>query len=180
MKYLTVFFLSLFAKANQPSFYMDAYGNKIVPCSIPIVLDTSQSNELTKKSVEYAAKKWNDSINKTLFVIGNSRNKVINTTNWKRYRNEQAITSSDFRGNCLTSSTITINNEDFIYYTGSSYKNEYNLDALMIHELGHVLGLDHDENKMSVMYEHLDKREDRITIQQIDINKIKPEYNKGN
>jgi len=49
---------------------------------------------------------------------------------------------------------------------------------IMVHEIGHVLGLSHDENQSSIMYPIMGKKQETNQLSKKDIDLLKKTYNK--
>lgn len=51
-----------------------------------------------------------------------------------------------------------------------------NIEALILHEMGHVLGLKHKDGSGSVMATYLASGEDRVNVTGVDSTDLKCEY----
>jgi predicted Zn-dependent protease len=91
---------------------------------------------------------------------------------------EQANTIFMWRGDKVAEADITINARDFKYYSGASGSvNRYSMRALLIHEMGHVLGLDHNDDEVkSVMFPHLGDNNNRFELSESVKKSIDCEY----
>jgi hypothetical protein len=70
------------------------------------------------------------------------------------YRNEQARASISFRGDFIYEADILVDSSESFFYEDENSplaQGRIHFKSLMIHELGHVLGLDHIEESDSVM-----------------------------
>jgi hypothetical protein len=90
---------------------------------------------------------------------------------------EQARTTIYWTGTEIFEADIRINAADFSYYFGeNSNFSEVDLQSLMVHELGHALGLAHNVNHGSVMNFTLDHGQDRRKLDDVDLASLKCEY----
>ena len=91
-------------------------------------------------------------------------------------RNEQARTTIYWTGSEIFEADMRIN-ASFQYYLGeNSDFNEVDLVSLVVHELGHVLGLGHTVSAGSVMNYSLDQGQDRRKLGDNDVASLKCEY----
>lgn len=90
---------------------------------------------------------------------------------------EQARTTIYWSGTEIFEADIRVNAADFSYYFGeNSNFSEVDLQSLMVHELGHALGLAHNVNHGSVMNFTLDHGQDRRKLDDVDLASLKCEY----
>ena len=96
---------------------------------------------------------------------------------------EQARTSVYWVGDQIQEADIRINASKannysvFNFYWGqSSGQDAVNIEALVLHEMGHVLGLKHKETGSSVMATYLPNHTDRVNPAQTDLDSLKCEY----
>lgn len=143
-----------------------------------------------RESVRIAASKWNLQIGKEALLIYESDNTPtdavkdgINIISWETAWNpnkpsEQARTTITWRGDTISEADILVNAKNHQYSAfGERDPNKIDFTALMVHELGHVLGLQHVTGEPSVMAPTLALNEPRINIQQVDADSLKCEYN---
>jgi predicted Zn-dependent protease len=158
-------------------FIRNVYGESIIQCSLPIEVNVNGQDSKTKASVSYAMNEWNTKFGKTLFTLSESSENTVTTIKaWEHSKNQQAITMSRWAGNCIYSAQIIINVRDFYYYRTGERQSGLNLDALVLHELGHVLGLIDNDLPASVMYRYLDVQENRTNATEYDINNLRSVY----
>jgi hypothetical protein len=91
---------------------------------------------------------------------------------------EQARTTIYWSGNEIFEADMRINAKDFTYNFDPANGNFTNvdLDSLVLHELGHVLGLAHITTTGSAMHATLDEGQVRRKLGAIDTSDIKCEY----
>lgn len=105
-----------------------------------------------------AANRWNSGKGKSLIFVyrdnswegvpvSDRKNGIFWMTEWDDDSNrEQARTSTRYDLSRIIDSDVRINAKHFNYYTDvvvTGGNNEVHLESLMVHELGHVLGLQH-------------------------------------
>lgn len=114
----------------------------------------------------------------TFRIAADSINVITFLTSYKRSSNEEGNTSIAWRGDEIVDADILINGETYSYYVDQSDKqsNKLNIEALMLHELGHLLGLEHSKEEASVMSPTLAFGADRITLSDLDTINIRCLY----
>ncbi len=144
-------------------------GKKWIQYPIALHLDR---NLVEKQSVIEAIEYWNSiSVNKELFVIidedkiGNydkrdNKNFITSSYDYNKTSDELAHTKRYYSDLIISEADIVIN---------ENYKNEIDTSTL-IHELGHILGMNHNtENDRSIMfpYKKLNQRLTNEDIQEL-------------
>lgn len=90
---------------------------------------------------------------------------------------EQARTTIYWSGNEIFEADIRINAADFEYAFGENPNStEVDLESLLVHELGHALGLAHNPTTGSVMNFSLNEGQERRSLGKPDIASLKCEY----
>lgn len=93
---------------------------------------------------------------------------------------EQARTSIYWIGDQLKEADMKINGKYSFYENAAAdpklKSGSINMEALLIHELGHVLGLKHKETDGSVMETSLSNNTDRVRIAETDKSALQCEY----
>jgi hypothetical protein len=90
---------------------------------------------------------------------------------------EQARTTIFWSGNEVFEADMRINGKNFKYnYGEDSNFSDVDLDSLLVHELGHVLGLAHNPLKGSAMNATLDEGQVRRKLGTTDMTSLKCEY----
>jgi hypothetical protein len=179
---------------EQPScgFVQNIYGQRISwKTAEPIQLNvhTSFPSEYLP-ALENAMNAWNISTGRKKFIIAN-RNfsgplvqkkdgvSVIYWFNeWEPEKiAEQARTSIYWAGNVMQEADMRINNKAYTFYLNQPITyTEVHLESLLIHELGHVLGLKHRETAGSVMATYLSASTVRNKVSAEDVTDLTCEY----
>jgi hypothetical protein len=96
---------------------------------------------------------------------------------WDGNRSEQARTTIYWQGAEIFEADMRINAATFSYNEGvdSNFTN-VDLQSLVLHELGHVLGLAHNATTGSVMNITLEDGQDRRKLGTVDLASLKCEY----
>lgn len=137
-----------------------------------------------------AANIWNQILNKSLISVernngltntaGNDRcNLIYWMTEWPEdQKNQQARTTIRWSVSKLFDADIKINAKDYSYFTVGDHavEDKISLLSIMIHEIGHGLGLSHIYDSSSVMQTYLAAGVNRDTPAQVDIESLKCEY----
>lgn len=194
-------FLGCAPKAqNDCGFVQNVYGERISwKGQLPVVMKLHQSFPLAYESaLRSAMETWNRRAGETLFVL-DSKN-IVNTAAVARDRSnvvsfsstwesdklsEQARTSVHWVGDQIQEADIKINASPrpnstaqlFNFYWGDRVEPAINIEALFLHELGHVLGLRHKDQGHSVMATYLANNDDRIDLASTDESSLRCEYN---
>lgn len=143
-----------------------------------------------RQAVRVAASKWNLEIGKEAILVFESDDTPvdaikdgINVISWEETWNpnkptEQARTTITWRGDTINEADILVNakNHKFSAF-GEINPNKIDFTALMVHELGHVLGLQHVTGEPSVMNPTLALNTARVDIEEVDSESLKCEYN---
>jgi hypothetical protein len=141
-------------------------------------------------TVERAAAQWNDATSRNLLKIemGNvnevptrdQKNGLYWMTEWSSSRvSEQAQTSLFFNGGAPYDGDIKIDAKYFTFYDEENpFKGIVHLESLLVHELGHLLGLAHAYKLPTVMEPYLSAYDRRVDVTANDLQSIKCEYPK--
>jgi hypothetical protein len=90
---------------------------------------------------------------------------------------EQARTTIFWSGTEIFEADIRINASKISYYSGADTNiSGVDFDSLLVHELGHVLGLAHNVTTGSVMNIELASNYDRRKVGPVDMSSLKCEY----
>lgn len=141
-------------------------------------------------SLQSAVKQWEDAAGMTLFKIEkaaagtpespgyDSQNIIYYLANWDdSQKNLQAVTTLKWAQNILTDADIKVDARFYNFYVSSpkSY-GEIHMESLLIHELGHALGLRHKTVSPTVMWATLTGATIREQLSAADIASLKCEY----
>jgi hypothetical protein len=186
-------------------FVQNVYGERIswkgeVP--VTMYLHESVPQEYVG-AIEAAAATWQDATGKRLInIVSNQRvsgpinsqkdgrNIIYYFDNWEAdKKSEQARTSIYWIGDQIKEADMRINAAKdvsgtpyFKYYwnqpgiAATAITNGVNIEALVIHEMGHVLGLKHKDTNSSVMATYLANNTDRVNIPETDRSALQCEY----
>lgn len=180
---------------EQPScgFVQNVYGERISwkdSAPVDLLIHRSVPAEMVV-AIEDAIQEWENKAGRPLFKIRASnvagplepRQDGVNLIYWmssweENKKSEQARTSVYWVGDQIRETDIRINAKDFSFYidnpTGAH--GAVDLQSLMIHELGHVLGLKHKDGSGSVMDTYLQSNTPRNEVSTEDADNLKCEY----
>lgn len=186
-------------------FVQNIYGQRISwkkNLPIPLVLHKSVPESL-RPAVYRAIATWETTAGRKLFEVfedssqiaeapsRDKKNAIYFLSEWESDRtSEQGRTSVYWAGDQIQEADIRINAHDFSYYdqspqqlvgsygvssSGISLSEGYSFEALILHELGHFLGLKHREGE-TVMATHLAAYSDRVALAAVDQESLSCEY----
>lgn len=179
---------------DQPScgFLQNVYGERVSwKADAPVDIFVHQSVPAPMISaLESAIKTWEDRAGRPLFRIRSTNvggalspkqdgvNMIYWMSTWEANKaSEQARTSVYWVGDQIKETDIRINAKDFEPYLDVPVGSKgVHLESLLIHELGHVLGLKHRDNEMSVMDTFLTGNTLRTELSANDEANLKCEY----
>lgn len=172
---------------------------------IQLVIHSSVPTEL-RQAIYRATQTWESHAGQKLFNIiedssqvsiepkKDGKNVIYFMHSWEPdRRSEQGRTSVYWADDQIMESDIRINAANFSFYdqdpaqlvlasgidgTVNALSNSegYNFEALVLHELGHFLGLKHTTEKSSVMVTHLSAYTNRTVLSQSDGDSIRCAY----
>ncbi len=175
-------------------FVQNVYGERVswkqdVP--IHLYLHTSIPSAW-EKAIRTAADTWNQAYGRELLIIEPNRvggeapardgmNVIYLMSTWEAERaSEQARTSLYWVGDQIQEADIRINGQNYQFYSSDVSVNTnvqaVSVESLLIHELGHVIGLRHNDAAPSVMATYLQSNHDRNVLQAADTSNLKCEY----
>lgn len=179
-------------------FVQNVYGERISwKGEVPVTMYLHESvPQQYVAAIEAAALTWQDASGKRLINIvtnqrvtgpinpqRDGRNIIYFFNTWESDKSsEQARTSIYWIGDQIKEADMRINAQNFTYYWNqpgtASYSpaNSVNIEALVIHEMGHVLGLKHKDKDASVMATYLSSNTDRVNIADTDKSALQCEY----
>ncbi|HVK62690.1 MAG TPA: matrixin family metalloprotease [Bdellovibrionales bacterium] len=136
-----------------------------------------------------AAKKWNEKIGHEVLRVSlatsragkpaqDGDNFIYQLKTWERDRmQEQARTTVYWSGDRIHEADIRINDAAHEFATSSVLlPNRIDIESLLVHEFGHVLGLAHSDAPGSVMAKTLPSATPRREPSKSDLNSISCEY----
>lgn len=179
--------------AEEPCGYVvNTFGYRVSwKNKVPVSLMISKNwPEKHLNAVHRAVDQWNAATGRDLLKIvrekaGNeprkdSRNGLHWMHEWSSSRKtEQAQTTMYYEGNRPYEADIKIDAKYFEYYDDDwSDGGQYHLESLLIHELGHLLGLAHAYTPRTVMSPFLYPYDRRVDITPNELEAIKCEYPK--
>lgn len=192
-------------KGDDCGFVQNVYGQRISwkrQLPLQVYVNSSVPAQL-KPAIHRAAATWEKNAGQKIFEIieesssssaspnmpsRDRKNGIYFLSNWESDRqSEQGRTSVYWAGDEIQEADVRINAANFGYYdqdpknivriTKSSNSSDgYNFEALMLHELGHFLGLKHREADGTVMATHLAPYNDRVSLSQTDAESVQCEY----
>ncbi len=160
----------------------------------PVILyvDSSVPSEFYG-AIQGAVATWNQSLGREVLKIGgwssaypresqDGVNVIYFVKDWSdSIRDKQAITTIHWAGDRIFEADIRVNGNSrhFEYFWGPSIiAGRVDFESLLLHEFGHVLGLEHPQVEVqgTVMARRLDDATLRRTPAPFDVNDLKCEY----
>lgn len=176
-------------------FVQNVYGERVSwKGQIPVRVSIHESVPPEHRgAIVSAAQKWNQLAGRNLIeiqgVVGGNpqpqkdgQNVIYMSYNWEPEKSsEQGRTSIHWTGDRIREADIRLNGAYYKYYWAGTQAAGYategvNVEALVLHELGHVLGLKHKEAGNSVMQTYLASNTDRTQLSSTEAESIKCEY----
>lgn len=184
-------------------FVQNVYGERISwKSDVPVTMYLhSAIPDSMVPSILAAAKTWEETAGRKLFHIvtyprysgpinphKDGVNVIYLMNTWEETRaSEQGRTSVYWIGDLIKETDIRLNGADFGFYWKDqvltrAIKPEraseppVNIEALVLHEMGHVLGLKHKDGAGSVMATYLASGEDRVKVSGVDETALQCEY----
>lgn len=141
-------------------------------------------------AIEQALKRWDDALgSRPIFQLGGVINKggspvqdEVSVIYWRdtwdgQQMGEQARTTVFWKGNQILEADIQINAQDFSFFWESHPVNgAVDVESLVVHELGHALGLGHSDEHGSVMATRLASGALRRNPSKTDVDSLRCEY----
>jgi hypothetical protein len=162
--------------------------------SAPVIMyvDSSVPSEFYG-AIQSAVNTWNQSLGREVLKIGgwssaypteaqDGVNVIYFIKNWSdSIKDKQAITTIHWAGDRIFEADIRVNGNPshFEYFWGPNViENRVDFESLLLHELGHVLGLEHPkvETGGTVMARRLNGATLRRVPAPFDVNDLKCEY----
>ncbi|MES3037227.1 MAG: matrixin family metalloprotease [Bdellovibrionota bacterium] len=199
---LSLLFVMGCTKSRDCGFVQNVNGDRISwKHQIPIVLQIHSSfPKQNLGALKQAIEVWNKEAGENLFVLNTSdiikgevkikkdgANVIYFANSWDEERaSEQAKTSVYWKNDRIIEADIRVNASDFKFYSDADSMDErriaqqtesaVHLKSLFVHELGHVLGLKHNDKNPSVMATYLQNNAVRTALSMGDRDSLKCEY----
>lgn len=173
-------------------FVQNSYGQRISwKHTLPVKIYISKSWPIQfLADAQSAADKWNAALNHPIIeIVDNSitisdtpvadkKNGLYFMTSWPAEKNLiQGITNLYYSGDQANDADIRINGKDFVYYSYVPQpSHQVHMESLLIHEMGHLLGLKHYQDPPTVMDPLLPYDFTRDTITPSDQQSLNCEY----
>lgn len=178
-------------------YVQNVYGERISwKGQVPVQLSIHESvPDQYVGAIKSAVETWNSAAHKTVFIVAEDKvsgepvardrkNVISISSTWEAdSMSEQAKTAVNWVGDQIQEADIRINGSKtasgssvFSFYWGTSQPNSINIEALVLHELGHVLGLKHKDKDSSVMATYLANNADRTALAGTDTKSLECEY----
>jgi hypothetical protein len=172
-------------------FVQNVYGERISwkdSAAIPLYIHESFPAAMLP-ALQKAMARWDLVLGRTAFRIAQTGYQSsspaqdgVNVMYWLKTweankTTEQARTSVYWVGDQIKEADIRINSKNFNFYLDTATAgNSVHLESLLVHELGHVLGLKHRDEAGSVMATYLAAQTQRTNISKVDVQDLKCEY----
>ncbi|MBX9767453.1 MAG: matrixin family metalloprotease [Bdellovibrionales bacterium] len=167
---------------------------------IPLYIHESVPPEYHSAIVRAMAN-WETSVGEPLFrIVGfktgevapkrDDTNVIYWMNSWQEDRaNEQARTTIYWVGDEIQEADVYVNDKNFEFFSGDMARcvssnttscnipsRQVDFESLLVHEFGHVLGLQHNDAHPSVMATYLRPEQTRRKIESEDVGSLKCEY----
>lgn len=180
------------ASESDCGFVQNSFGQRVSwkqSLPVKVYIDPSFPSEYDKVLIA-AGKRWDEVLGRTLFLFEragqtsspakDNRNVLYWMNPWSGVDQKlQGVSSLSWRNNQLIEADIKVDAQYYSFFvTAPASTRDIHLESLLVHELGHVLGLKHMARKTSsVMLEVLDFLMVRETPTSEDQANLKCEYN---
>lgn len=157
--------------------------------SVPVILYIDDRvPESFHQAIQGAAREWNTRIGREVIRVGitnqrtnphqDGRNIIYYADTWEKNRSrEQARTTVYWADDRIHEADIRLNAQDYKFFVSDTpVENAIDVRSLVLHEMGHVLGLNHAEAAESVMARTLQSATLRRELSSIDVESIRCEY----
>lgn len=138
-------------------------------------------------AVEAAARTWEQAAGYKLFNVVTQKiggvpqqdriSVIYFMKDWEADKmSQQGRTSVYWLGDQIKEADMRINANFAFYWNQPKGSQAVNMEALVLHEMGHILGLKHRDQSVSVMATYLASNTDRVRLSEEDIKSLKYEY----
>jgi matrixin len=198
LKFINLFLILILATSCAPAaqtdcgYHKNSFGERISwKQKVPVVIYIHESVSVEfRDNIKQAVKIWN--YKKKLFVVSDDiisgpPIRALDRKNVIYYITDhpvddqpktQAMTSNRSMGDQIIDSDMQINAYNFKFYSGmSGDPDEISMLSLVIHEMGHMLGLIHNEkDQTDVMFPYLANNLNRFELTESNKQSIECEY----
>lgn len=157
---------------------------------VPVVMYVDRSvPSVYYDSIVAAVAEWNTRVGRQVLRIGgwavnttgqptqDGQNVIYMLSDWELDKsNEQARTTVYWAGDRIYEADIRINDRNFDFSWGDPETERVDMQSLVLHEFGHVMGLAHSATPQSVMARSLPNATKRRELSVADQNSIRCEY----
>lgn len=173
-------------------FVQNVYGERISwNARVPIRLRVHESfPQEYMSALESAIDQWDVAVGRRIFELDrrvltgplsprqDGENVIYWLSDWEESRpSEQARTTVYWVGDQISEADIRVNAKNFSFYVEVPQNaSDVHLPSLLIHELGHVLGLKHNDGGASVMATYLASNTIRDEVGGVDSTDLRCEY----
>lgn len=172
-------------------FVQNSYGERVSwNGELPVTLYIHQSfPDEYISALQSAVKTWETALGRKAFNVVSQKisgaslpqkdgyNVIYFLSTWEVDKSsEQARTNIYWIGDQIKEADIRINGKFNYYWNQPVQGTAYNIEALLLHELGHALGLKHNDTGYSVMSTYLSSHNDRVQLSKDDAGMLKCEY----
>lgn len=182
---------------DECGFVQNVYGERISwKGQIPIVMAIHSSvPDQYVGAIKSAAASWNAAAGREIIHLEDGKyngqaagrdhvNVISFSPTWESDRlSEQAKTSVHWVGDQIQEADIKVNASGssggqsiYSFYWAGTTGHGVNIEALVLHEMGHVLGLKHRDSNGSVMGTYLASNTDRVNLATVDKDALRCEY----
>jgi predicted Zn-dependent protease len=152
---------------------------------IKIYLDSRIPTEF-HQAIQNAFATWAKGAGYTLFEVAGTiasanaahdgKSVVMWSESWDpALANQQASTTIYWVGSRINEADMRLNAQNFFFSTNPN-QNEVDIESLNLHELGHILGLNHNDATPSVMAKSLSSGSLRRNLMSADLSSVRCEY----
>ncbi len=157
---------------------------------VPVIIYVDRSvPSVFYDSIARGVAEWNTRVGREIVKVGgwavnttgqpaqDGQNIIYMLSDWEAEKsNEQARTTVYWAGDRIYEADIRINDRNFDFSWGDPEPDKVDMQSLILHEFGHVMGLAHATTPQSVMARSLPNATKRRELSVADQNSIRCEY----